>query len=320
MNYPRALKILVVGGDKTNKSALCKILTGQPPPQNYIHTVGVNIYKSNIGGQSIIYWDIPFAEYKLGRTLDFAKEKVDGIILMTLNDVESSFDAAKDWMKLFANDKVRVLIVSDTKDQKDSKLEELKMIHKQTVEVDVKMINIAKKKFVFETINDFIDKIVKTSGNFKKEVMEESELSSSSATPNFKCSSSPRFFSFSPTRLSNASSQAQKLNEQFIEKSKQHVEQLFGEISNYIEELRKTKFGDGAEEIYKKNELERFVGHVEIEKTTLIKDFDKYEKMVSDGENITITCDDLQRLIEVREHCWQKNFEFIGFNFKRIKN
>ena len=131
MNYPKALKILGVGGDKTFKSTLCKTIVGKPITSTYTHTVGINIYKSTIQNRSIIFWDIPFSEYKLGRNLMLIKQQVDGVVLMTNKDVESSFDAAKDWMQLFAKTNTEILIVKDIKE--DNKLrmkyDELRQLH-----------------------------------------------------------------------------------------------------------------------------------------------------------------------------------------------
>lgn len=204
MNHPKAFKVLVVGADRTYKSSLCKILSTQSLPGNYIHTVGINIYRSTAYNRSVIYWDIPYAEFKLGRNLSLIKERADGVIVMINRDVESSIDAARDWVKYFAMENVQILLVNDKDDA------ELIEICKDITEQFQKDNNIktctmaiSKKKGVFESINAFIDRIKRNTSEIT--LSQTMETQEDSACASLKPSPSPRFSTFSPASFVNPS-------------------------------------------------------------------------------------------------------------------
>ncbi|EKE39444.1 GTP-binding protein, Ras family protein [Entamoeba nuttalli P19] len=324
MNYPKALKILVVGGDKTFKSTLCKVLVGNTFSSSYIHTVGINIYRSSVNDRSVIYWDIPFSEYKLGRNLALIKEHVDGIILMTNKDIESSFDAARDWMTLFAKIATHILVVKDYKEDLDLSMryEELKKIHQNINNVYFKPMLVHKKKGVFEAVNDFIEKILHQFKDTEICLTEESDTSSSSPTPSVKYTPSPKFFTFSPSSLTS-NSNGKIITKNFITQTKKEVITLYDDINEYINQLESSSFDNSVDDFYKKRELNRFHSHVDIEKKELLKELESYEVLLEKNKNgVNVTCDDVQKLLIIREHCWQKNFEFIGYNYivKKPKN
>ncbi|KAL7718694.1 GTP-binding protein [Entamoeba marina] len=267
MNYPKALKILVVGGDKTFKSTLLKLLTSQSIQSQYIHTVGINIYHSSIANRSIIYWDIPFAEFKLGRNISLIKEDADGVIIMTNKDIESSFDVARDWMKLFANDLIPVLLVKDYKEDEGliEKYREIEQLHQKKSLIITKPMNCLRKRGVFEAINEFVEIIQKNSP--LSPILSNDYDSSKSSTPQSR---------FTPSPFSSTSFSPSVCGSPLID-SKIGVEN--------------TSFG-----VYVKNELQRLYQRTEIENETLHLEFDKILKQIEIGNEIPgLSCSGIEK-------------------------
>ncbi|KAL7718948.1 GTP-binding protein [Entamoeba marina] len=318
MNYPKPLKILVVGGDKTFKSTLLKLLTSQSIQSQYIHTVGINIYHSSNANRSIIYWDIPFAEFKLGRNISLIKEDADGVIIMTNKGIESSFDVARDWMKLFANDLIPVLLVREHKADEEliEKYREIIKFHQNKSLVFTKPMNCLRKKGVFEAINKFIEIIQKYAP--LSPILSNDYDYSTPSTPQSRFTPSPfSSASFSPSICGSPLIDS-KISADFLLQSKKNVSAFFEEIKKYIENIQAKSVENTSFETYTKNELQRLYQRTEIENETLHLEFDKILKQIEIGNEIPgLSCSGIEKMIDVRENCWRKNFEFLGYNLPK---
>ena len=284
MNNPKAFKILVVGGDKTNKTSTIKTLINQQINQ-YRHTTSINIYHTMYNKQSVIYWDVPFSEYRARMNLPFITEETDGVIVLTSKESETSYDAAKDWIDCFSKTQVPILLVSDEKEEDSRKNYNYQRIISECPKELITAF-VLKRKEIIEHVNGFLKVIYDTTKH--EELKTTTDIGyKPKSTPSIRSTLAPSphpVVALSPVNNSPAEIK-EMVTEEFLNDKIKVLNNLYDDVMKTIEEIRKSTNSDNVFDQYKAKELVRYEKHLTIEREIVTKQFDEMKQCLHSEEN-----------------------------------
>ena len=103
-------------------------------------------------------------------------------------------------------------------------------------------------------------------------------------SPSLSLSPAPRFFTHSPLSV-NLRKEGRKLTLKVVEDASEEINALYDDIEDYIRQLEMNTFSESVEDVYKKHELERFHRHIDLERNTLMKEFEKYISLIESNSD-----------------------------------